>query len=155
MTIEFDMPPEFQTLVDTGLLEQAAQCVLAAERADGDVTIVITNDETVAELNQQFLGKEGPTDVLSFPAVDDSTDFALPPEESTSLYLGDIIIALPFTQRQAQQLGRPLKEELALLVVHGALHLLGYDHATPEEKDEMWKKQNAILSGLGIAPLPG
>ncbi len=153
MSIAFDISPAYQNLVDTELLEQAVQCVLAAERAEGDITIVITDDDVITDLNQRFLGKEGPTDVLSFPAMDDSTSFALPPDEVTSPYLGDILIAMPFTQRQAQRLGRPLREELALLVVHGALHLLGYDHATPEEKEEMWAKQNAILSGLGMAPL--
>ena len=153
MTTEFHILPEYQNLVDKELLEQAVQCVLAAERAEGDVTIVITDDETVAELNLNFLGKDGPTDVLSFPAHNYEDDFALPPDEAISSYLGDVIIAMPFTQRQAQMAGRSLQNELALLVVHGVLHLLGYDHATDAEKDEMWSRQNAILSGLGIPPL--
>ncbi len=153
MTIEIEVPEAFQTLVDVDLLQQAIACVLAAERTAGDVTVVITDDATVADLNQRFLGKEGPTDVLSFPALDAEDDFVLPPEESETPYLGDIIIALPFTQRQAERLGRPLRDELALLVVHGALHLLGYDHATPAEKAEMWDRQNAILHGLALPPL--
>lgn len=151
MSVYFDIAEPYRDEVDEERLEQAVACVLAAERAEGDVTIVITDDAQVAELNQRFLGKEGPTDVLSFPAREKGEGFVLPPEASP--YLGDIIIAFPFTQRQAAQAGRPLGDELALLVVHGALHLLGYDHATPEEKEEMWAKQNAILSGLGIPPL--
>ncbi len=153
MTIEIEVLEAYRALVDSDLLEQAVRCALAAERAEGDVTVMITNDATVADLNQQFLGKEGPTDVLSFPAMDDDSDFVLPAAAVEAPYLGDIIIALPFTQRQAGRLGRPLQDELALLVVHGALHLLGYDHATPEEKAEMWDRQNAILHGLGIPPL--
>jgi len=153
MTIEIEILEAYQPLVDVDLLQQAIGCVLAAERAQGDVTVMITADETVADLNQQFLDKEGPTDVLSFPAMDEESDFVLPPEEAETPYLGDIIIALPFTQRQAQRLGRPLRHELALLVIHGTLHLLGYDHATPEEKAEMWDRQNAILHGLDIPPL--
>ena len=153
MSIEIEIPDAYQSLVDVELLEQAIRCVLAAERVEGDITVIITDDETVAELNQRFLGKEGPTDVLSFPAGPDDETFVLPPEEEATPYLGDILIAMPFTQRQAQQAGRPLRDELALLVVHGALHLLGYDHATPAEKAEMWDRQNAILSGLGIPPL--
>ena len=153
MTIEIEVPEAYQSLVDTELLKQAANCMLAAEHAQGDISVIITDDEAVAELNEQFLGKTGPTDVLSFPALDEESDFVLPPEEAAAPYLGDIIIALPFTRRQAERFGRPLNEELALLVIHGTLHLLGYDHATPEEKAVMWQKQNAILSGLGIPPL--
>jgi probable rRNA maturation factor len=63
-------------------------------------------------------------------------------------YLGDIVIALPFTRRQAAALNRPLIDELRLLAVHGALHLLGYDHAEPGEEAIMWAKQDAILAGL-------
>jgi probable rRNA maturation factor len=153
MTIEIEVLEAYRALVDIDLLQQAIRCVLAAERAEGDVTVKITDDAEVATLNRQFMGKEGPTDVISFPAVDEETDFVLPPEEAETPYLGDIIIALPFTQKQAQRVGRPLGDELALLVVHGALHLLGYDHVTPEEKAEMWDRQNAILHGLGIPPL--
>ena len=152
MTIEIQVPENYQPLVDAQLLKQAVECVLAAERSQGDVTVIITDDETVARLNQEFLGKSGATDVLSFPAQDETEDFILPPDAATEPYLGDIIIALPYTQRQAQQLGRELREELALLTIHGALHLLGYDHATPEEKADMWQRQNAIITGLGLNP---
>jgi probable rRNA maturation factor len=153
MTITIEVPEAYQSLVDVELLQQAVRCVLAAERTEGDVTVKITDDDEVAALNQQFLGKEGPTDVLSFPAGPDDEAFVLPPEEAQTPYLGDILIALPYTQRQAQRAGRALQDELALLAVHGALHLMGYDHATPAEKAEMWDRQNAILSGLGIPPL--
>ena len=153
MTIEIDILEPYQAMVNRARLEEAARRALAAEQAQGDVTILITDDETVAELNQRYLGKAGPTDVLSFPtqAPGFSDGFVLPPDESP--YLGDIIIALPYTQRQAERLHRPLEDELALLVVHGILHLLGYDHATPEEKAHMWERQNRILATLGIPPL--
>ncbi len=153
MTIEIDVLEPYQELVDAARLEEVARRTLEAERAQGDITILITDDETVAELNQRYLGKEGPTDVLSFPAngPNASDGFVLPPGEAA--YLGDILIALPYTQRQAERLGRPLADELALLVVHGVLHLLGYDHATPEEKAAMWARQNAILAALGMPPL--
>ncbi len=153
MTITIEVPESYRPLVDIELLQQAIGCVLAAERAEGDLTVKITDDDEVAALNQQFLGKEGPTDVLSFPAGPDDDAFVLPPDEARTPYLGDILIALPYTQRQAPRAGRSLRDELTLLAVHGALHLLGYDHATPEEKREMWARQNAILSGLGIPPL--
>ena len=152
MTVEVDVAQAYHEIVDSEFVERAAFCVLAAERAEGDVTIIITDDDAVAELNERFLGREGPTDVLSFPAQEEESEFVLPPEEAATPYLGDVIIALPFTERQARRLGRPLRDELALLVVHGILHLLGYEHATPEQKAEMWQKQDAILSGLGVSP---
>lgn len=150
--IDIEVMEVYQRLVDEQRLREAAQRVLNAEHVQGDVTILITRDEEVAALNQQYLGKEGPTDVLSFPARDDTDTFVLPPEEETT-YLGDIIIAFPYTQRQAQRLQRPLMDELILLVVHGVLHLLGYDHATPEEKAAMWTRQNEILTEMGVSPL--
>lgn len=153
MTIDIQISEVYREEIDIALLQQAAECVLAAEHIEGDVTVLITDDETVARLNQEFLDKSGPTDVLSFPAIEEESDFVLPPEESAYPYLGDVIIALPYTKRQARRLGRPLNDELTLLVIHGVLHLLGYDHATPEEKSEMWRRQNAILNGLSIPPM--
>lgn len=148
MTIEIDIDEAYLPLVSPHHLSEAVQAVLDAESAVGDVTVLVTDDEAVAELNQRFLGVKGPTDVLSFPAEDEESDFVLPPELAMTPYLGDIIIALPYTQRQARRLNRPLMDELMLLVVHGALHLLGYDHATPDEKAEMWARQDAILEDL-------
>ncbi len=111
---------------------------------DGELTLVITTDEEMAELNQQYRAVEGPTDVLSFPAQDPTPGFVSAPEMAA--YLGDIVIALPFTRRQAAELGRSLRDELRLLAVHGVLHLLGYDHAEPEAEAAMWARQDAILA---------
>jgi probable rRNA maturation factor len=151
ITVEVIAP--YRELVDASRLQQAAARVLALEGVEGELTILVTDDETVADLNARFLGKEGPTDVLSFPAQDATTGFVLPPEEAASPYLGDVIIAFPYTRRQAERVGRALMDELVLLTVHGVLHLLGYDHASPEEKAVMWAKQNAVLRDLGVAPL--
>ncbi len=114
---------EFADRVDAADLVAAVAATLEAEGQSGEVTVVITSDEAVAELNQQYRQTEGPTDVLSFPAQDDTPGFVSAPEMET--YLGDVIVALPFTERQAAALSRPLADELRLLVVHGALHLLG------------------------------
>ena len=123
-----------------------AAALLAEDRPDGEVTLLVTDDETVAAYNQQYRGVEGPTDVLSFAAQEPTPGFVTAPEMAA--YLGDIVIALPFTRRQAAALNRPLIDELRLLAVHGTLHLLGYDHAEPEEEAVMWAKQDAILAGL-------
>jgi probable rRNA maturation factor len=91
--------------------------------------------------------------VLSFPSAEEATDpgrpvFVTAPdaEPEAAAYLGDILIALPFARRQAADLGRELKAELRLLAVHGTLHLLGYDHAEPEEEAIMWARQDVILA---------
>ncbi len=145
ITIDVDEP--FAAEADAADLARAIAATLRAEgHPDGEVTLVITDDAAVAELNRQYRGVEGPTDVLSFGAQEDTPGFVTAPEMAA--YLGDILIALPFTRRQAADLGRLLRDELRLLAVHGTLHLLGYDHAEPAEEAAMWAKQDAILAGL-------
>jgi probable rRNA maturation factor len=100
----------------------------------------------VADLNQRYMGQTGPTDVLSFPAISGDDIFVMPPGATPCL--GDIVIALPFTARQASAQQNPLAAELDLLVVHGVLHLLGYDHDTEIGKAEMWALQDQILASL-------
>jgi len=133
--------------VDAADLGRAiAATLLAEDRPDGEVSLLVTDDEVVAAYNREYRGAEGPTDVLSFAAQEPTPGFVTAPEMAN--YLGDIVIALPFTRRQAAALNRPLLDELRLLAVHGALHLLGYDHAEPGEEAIMWAKQDAILAGL-------
>uniref|UniRef100_A0A7C4KKZ6 Endoribonuclease YbeY n=1 Tax=Anaerolinea thermolimosa TaxID=229919 RepID=A0A7C4KKZ6_9CHLR len=109
-----------------------------------DLTIVFDDDVRIQELNRQFSGINAPTDVLSFPAnvVD---------PETGRLYLGDMIISVPRAQAQAVEAGLQLEEELKILVVHGVLHLLGFDHSTDVDKKKMWATQENILAELGIA----
>ncbi len=126
---------------------RAAALALAHEgHADADVTVVLTGDDEVAELNLRYRGVEGATDVLSFSATEPVEGFVLAPEAES--YLGDILIAVPFTRRQAEALERSLGDELRLLVVHGVLHLLGYDHASLDDEALMWARQDAILREL-------
>jgi probable rRNA maturation factor len=141
--------------VDPASLVRAVSATLLSERgpdfpggsAGGcEVSLIVTSDEVLAELNQRFRGVEEPTDVLSFAAQEPAPGFVSAPEAAP--YLGDILIALPFTRRQAVELGRDLADELRLLAVHGTLHLLGYDHAEPDEEAAMWARQDEILSGL-------
>ncbi len=137
---------EFLAEVEARDIARTVAAALASEERVGEVTVVITTDEAVAELNQQYRDAEGPTDVLSFPAQDSTPGFVTAPEMAA--YLGDIIIALPYTRRQAANLNRSLQDELRLLAVHGVLHLLGYDHADQEEEANMWARQEAILARL-------
>jgi probable rRNA maturation factor len=127
------------------LLESAAHAALDHEDAsqDAELSIVLTDNEHLQELNLNYLGIDAPTDVLSFPATE--TD-----PESGARYIGDILISIPRAQSQADAAGHPLESEVQLLVVHGVLHLLGHDHAGPEDKARMWKAQAKILDSLGL-----
>jgi probable rRNA maturation factor len=143
--VEVDEP--YAAEVNANDLVRVIEAALLAEgRPEGEVTLLVTDDEAVAAYNQQYRGVEDPTDVLSFAAQEPTPGFVMAPEMAA--YLGDIVIALPFTRRQAAALNRTLIDELRLLAVHGVLHLLGYDHAEPEEEAIMWAKQDAILAGL-------
>jgi probable rRNA maturation factor len=139
--------------VDAEDLARAVAVALSAEgHGEAEVTLLVTGDEEVRALNLQFLGEDNPTDVLSFPAIETSPAEAAPPfvaAPEAASYLGDIVIAYPYARHQAEELGRSVADELRLLAVHGTLHLLGYDHAEPEEETAMWARQNAILAQWG------
>jgi len=109
------------------------------------INLTITNNETVQRLNHQYRGIDSPTDVLSFPNIPD-LDFPQLDQD----HLGDIIIAYPVAESQAIAGGHPPMEELILLVIHGTLHLLGFDHDTPTAKTKMWTAQQKILTELGL-----
>ena len=128
------------------LLERAARSVLEYEAQDGELSIVLSDDVRLQELNRDYLGIDAPTDVLSFPASE--TD-----PQTGARYIGDILISVPRAQSQAEAAGHALESELQLLVVHGVLHLLGHDHAGPEEKKRMWQAQAEILKSLGLGTI--
>lgn len=141
--INIDNQQDFR---ESALLERAARFTLDLEpdSADADMTIVLTDDAQLHELNREYLGVDAPTDVLSFPASE--TD-----PETGAQYLGDIVISIPRAMLQAQAGGHPLEAEVQLLVVHGTLHLLGHDHAEAEEKARMWQAQAEVMSRLGLS----
>jgi len=116
---------------------RAAQVALAD--TPGDVTVLLTDDAAVRDLNARFRAKDMPTNVLSFPAADN-------PEN----HLGDIALAFGVCAREAAEQGKPLDHHLSHLVAHGVLHLLGYDHETDGEADEMEALERAILRPLGV-----
>jgi len=127
------------------LLERAASATLEheTESLDSELTIVLTTDARLQELNWDYLGIDAPTDVLSFPASE------LDPETGAR-YIGDILISIQRAESQATVAGHPLESEVQLLVVHGVLHLLGHDHAEATEKARMWKAQADVLERLGL-----
>ncbi|MGQ9904044.1 MAG: rRNA maturation RNase YbeY [Anaerolineae bacterium] len=125
------------------------------------LSIVLTNDEVLHQLNQQFRGIDRATDVLSFGG-DEFRDGkrrrarrrAHPVPSSNSIYIGDIVISMERCAEQARQGGHSEDAELALLVAHGVLHLLGYDHDTPARKARMWQTQARALAALGLTAPP-
>lgn len=108
------------------------------------LTVVLTDDAAVRQLNRNYRRIDAPTDVLSFPAGDEMPSM-------DAVYLGDIIISVPFASQQAITSGHPAIAELQLLAVHGTLHLLGHDHADADEKETMWTAQTAVLTMLNLA----
>ena len=110
-----------------------------AATAEGGLAILLTDDDTVADLNLRFRGKSGPTNVLSFPAP-----------ENREGHLGDIALAHGVCAREAAEQGKPIAHHLQHLVAHGVLHLLGYDHLTEAEAEEMEARERRILAGLGV-----
>ena len=134
------IPPALQPSV----LERVALETLSAipEPEKADLTIVLTDDNQIHQLNRDFLAVDAPTDVLAFPA-----DYIDP--DTNASYLGDVIISYERAVVQAQAGGHLLEHEIELLVVHGILHLLGHDHADPEEKAKMWEAQSTVLRRLG------
>jgi probable rRNA maturation factor len=110
---------------------------------DCEIAIVLTDEEQLREFNQKYAGIDQATDVLSFPSGDVDP-------ESDLKYLGDLLIAIPRAQKQADEKGHTLGDELSLLAIHGTLHLLGYDHASDSDKEHMWSLQALALKTLGI-----
>lgn len=109
-----------------------------------EMTIRLVDADTMATLNEQWMGKKGPTDVLSFP-MDELTPGHDAAAEEDNGYLGDIALCPQVAAQQAPAAGHSAADEVDLLTVHGILHLLGYDHASPEEHQEMFGVQGRLL----------
>lgn len=134
---------EAEVGVKTAVLTTLQQEAVAPPVA---LTILLTDDATIQQLNRDFRQEDKATDVLSFAAGEPLPGLAEPEP-----YLGDIAISVPYARHQAQQQGHHLLAELQLLAIHGVLHLLGYDHGDEAEKAAMWAAQTAVLTRLGLA----
>jgi len=130
-------------------LHQVVEHSLAAQDIGSEVELglLITDDETVRKLNQEYRGIDEPTDVLSFALVErkpGSSPFITPPDDL--LHLGEVVISYPQAVRQAEENNHKVEEEVALLVIHGILHLLGYEHDEPAREREMRALEERVLS---------
>jgi probable rRNA maturation factor len=143
----------FRGRLDRQALRRLAVRVLRAEGVTppAEVGLVVADDETLRDLNRHYLGLDEPTDVLSFghePASHSfdrlrTQPFVTPPDGVRRL--GEVILSYPTAERQAQEAGHSVQEEAAHLVVHGLLHLLGYDHGDPEDERRMRDREDALL----------
>jgi probable rRNA maturation factor len=145
-------------LIDVARWAGLARQVLAARGVKGatEVSLLFVDEDAMAALNEQFLGKSGPTDVLSFPIEDEpgptgrSPDLGgsgpgTSPEQGALTLLGDVVICPEEASRNAAEHEVPLEDEVALLVVHGLLHLLGLDHEDDAEAEQMEALEQQLL----------
>ena len=146
--IEIQYNPTLDKNLDDTLLARAAHVTLEHQSApkDDTLSILLTDDAQIQSLNRKYRGFDTPTDVLSFDVHERDP-------ETGFLYLGEIIISIPYAAKQAQKNGHPLQAEVQLLIVHGTLHILGHDHANPTEKAKMWNAQSEILTHLGLTEI--
>ena len=147
--MDFEIDVQAETAVYEQYIEQVKTAVMTTLQQQtiappAATTVVLTDDATVRQLNRDYRATDAPTDVLSFPAGG-----SMPGMEA--LYLGDIIISVPFAAQQAAISGHPAIAELQLLAVHGTLHLLGHDHADQAEKERMWAAQTAVMTTLNLS----
>lgn len=123
------------------LLSRALAAAAEAESKSGAVSLLLGDDASIAELNQQFRNKAGPTNVLSFPPAQGMAEPG---------FLGDIALAAETIVEQANFQGKRFEIHAAHLVVHGFLHLIGYDHENPADADAMETRERVILASIGI-----
>lgn len=146
--IDVSVEEKFCGLVDEDWAKRVAQQVLRAEGVAPpyEMSLVFTDSETVQKLNRDYRGVDEPTDVLAFymlPQQGADSSFVLPPDGITRL--GEVIISYPQAVGQAKEQGHSVDEELALLIIHGILHLMGYDHEQPEEERRMREREEELL----------
>jgi probable rRNA maturation factor len=144
---------DFQERVDKKWLRRLVKESLGAHDVGSQVelSLLITDDAMVHELNKTYRGVDRSTDVLSFALEADGRDgaatgFVMPPGEK--VHLGEVIVSYPKAAKQAAERKHPVEDELALLVVHGVLHLLGYDHDNPDREREMRLLEQRVLSAV-------
>ena len=137
--------PAFRAKIDQERLDRIILKALLREGITKPITLglLITDDERIKTLNLKYRGQDEETDVLAFGMESDQDSFVSPSE--LPLHLGDVVISYPQAVVQAEEYGHPIEEELHRLVVHGLLHLLGYDDQTDQERRRMWDRQETIL----------
>ena len=147
--IEVFVDEKFRGVVNGGWIKKIVRQVLKTERVvpPYEVSLVFTDSKMVQQLNRDYRRVDETTDVLAFSMLTQKgadSSFPLPPDGFTRL--GEVIISYPQAAEQAKEQGHSPERELALLVIHGILHLLGYDHEEPEEESEMRERERELLA---------
>ncbi|WP_232695361.1 rRNA maturation RNase YbeY [Brevibacillus daliensis] len=156
LTIEILNEQDTQiTAEHEALMQKCLEMAATLENVTGEVVVTLVDNERIHELNRDYRGVDRPTDVLSFALNEEGEDEMeiLIDDNDFDDYpnmLGDIIISIPRTMEQAEDYGHSFERELGFLTVHGFLHLIGYDHGTPEEEKEMFGRQDEILAQVGL-----
>ena len=150
MEINILIDEGFEEYLEASWLESVAEKVLVAQDSDSraELGLVIGGQERVRQLNLSYLGKDEPTDVLAFAMLPEQSGenlapFVVPPDDIK--HLGEVIISYPQAVIQAEEHQHSVKREIAILIIHGVLHLLGYDHDKPELEQEMRARETEIL----------
>ena len=138
--LETDCPKDTEAII-----KRAANGALAAEKVSGNISVLVTDDNGIWAMNRDYRNVDRPTDVLSFPSSE-GEELSFVPDD----FLGDIAISIDRAKAQAEEYGHSFERELSFLTVHGCLHILGYDHMTDEERQEMFALQDKILNDMGI-----
>lgn len=148
--IFIQIPPAYSKKISKEIiLKSVIESLKANAKTKCSLSVVLASDERIRKLNDQYRGYNSITDVLSFSS--ESPEVENIEGIECSRYIGDIIISFPQAFRQAKQGNHSVESEVALLTIHGVLHLLGFDHDTKSNKQKMWSLQNSILDSLGFS----
>lgn len=151
MQLGIEVDDRFREYIDEELVYELVESCLEIPAFDAEVelSLLITGDEIVRDLNHRYRGINDTTDVLSFALADEESDtssFIIPPDGI--IHLGEVIISYPRAAMQSERAGHGIDKEIALLIVHGILHLLGYDHDDPAREIEMRGLEQKILDDV-------
>ncbi|MCY7756319.1 rRNA maturation RNase YbeY [Bacillus inaquosorum] len=154
MSLLIDIVDETGSVSEEMLKEVENLLQFAAEREgvqdQAEVSVTIVTNEDIQQINKDYRGKDTPTDVISFALEEEGEGEVEIVGAEMPPVLGDIIISADRTREQAEEYNHSFKRELGFLAVHGFLHLLGYDHMTKEEEEEMFTKQKDLLDAYGL-----
>lgn len=139
--------PQSSPLATTKVRILAEKMLTSLGLPDSELSVFLTDDETIHQINFEHRGKDKPTDVLSFPQNEFKRP-EVPLAHANLAILGDVVISIDTAERQARGRRRPLFDEVRFLLAHGVLHLLGYDHMTPEEKKVMTKRTRELVAAV-------
>lgn len=150
MAVYLRVRPTRFAVRQTALAQLAERLLLAVGESGSELSLELTGDRRMQRLNREYRKKDRPTDVLAFPIREAILPRGVRP---VTHMLGDVVISLPTVVRQAKEAGRSIDDELAMLLVHGVLHLCGYDHErNPREAARMARRERAVLHQ--ITPVP-